>query len=152
MKHKLLNTKQTIEYITSREIEFKSFMHEQDLEKMIFQMINEEYSTSSVIKKNTVKGGSLELINELFVNENSNFRFCVDLNLLSEDKYPIVNDGYLKGDYLITLRDIANGIASSKSSKYFCKNYTEEFQDALIDKMSNIINKICYYQIHFVEE
>ncbi|MHA2811618.1 hypothetical protein [Vibrio campbellii] len=152
MKHKLLNTKQTIEYITSREIEFKSFMHKQDLENMIFQMLNEKYTTSSVIKDNAVKGGSLELINELFVNENSNFRFCVDLNLLSEDKYPIVNDGYLKGDYLITLRDIANGMASSKSLRYFAKNHSEELQDSLIDKMSNIINKICYYQIHFVEE
>ncbi|HDM8068996.1 hypothetical protein LCS78_11310 [Vibrio harveyi] len=151
MKHKLLNTKQAIEYITSREIEFKSFMHEQDLEKMIFKMINEEYTTSSVIKDNAVKGGSLELFNELFINENSNNRFCVDLKLLADNKYPIVNSR-LKGDHLIPVRDVVSGKGFIPTSEFYSENYAREFQGELITNITNLTNKLRDYQIHFVVE
>ncbi|ELL0596560.1 hypothetical protein Q6U54_002156 [Vibrio vulnificus] len=151
MKHKLLNTKQTIEYITSREIEFKSFMHKQDLENMIYQMLNEKYTTSSVIKDNAVNGGSLELINELFVNENSNFRFCVDLKLLADNKYPIVNSR-LKGDHLIPVRDVVSGKGFIPTSEFYSENYAREFQGELMTIITNLTNKLRDYQIHFVEE
>lgn len=151
MKHILLNTQQVIEYITSKQIEFKSFVHEHHLENLIEAMIQEKYTPSSVVKDNAVKGGSLELFNELFINEDSNSRFCVDLKLLADNKYPIVNKR-LKSDNLITLRDLVSGKGFAQTSEFYSENYAREFQGELINKITNLANKLRHYQIHFVVE
>lgn len=151
MKHILLNTQQAIEYITSKEIEFKSFIHEHHVENLIEAMIQEKYTPSSVIKDNAVKGGSLELFNELFINEDSNSRFCVDLKLLADNKYPIVNKR-LKSNHLITLRDLVSGEGFTPMSEFYSENYAREFQGELITNITNLTNKLRDYQIHFVVE
>ncbi|MDD9157430.1 hypothetical protein PVK64_14750 [Aliivibrio sp. S4TY2] len=151
MKHISSNTQQTIEYISSKDIEFKSFVHEHHIEKLIEAMIQEKYIPSSVIKDNAVKGGSLELFNELFINENSNNRFCVDLKLLADNKYPIVNSR-LKGDHLIPVRDVVSGKGFIPTSEFYSENYAREFQGELMTNITNLTNKLRDYQIHFVVE
>ncbi|KFI12682.1 hypothetical protein IX95_06935 [Vibrio sp. B183] len=151
MKHILLNIQQTIEYITSKEIEFKSFVHEHHVENLIEAMIKEKFTPSSVVKDNAVKGGSLELLNELFINEDSNSRFCVDLKLLADNKYPIVNKR-LKSDNLITLRDLVIGVGFAQISDFYSENYAREFQGELMTNITKLTNKLRYYQVHFVVE
>lgn len=151
MKHILLNTQQTIEYISGRDIEFLSLIDEHSVENLIESMIQEKYTHSSVIKNNTVKGGSLELLNELFINENLNSRFCVDLKLLADNKYPIVNSR-LKSDNLISLRDLVSGEGFAQMSEFYSENYEREFQGELMTNITNLTNKLRDYQFHFVEE
>ncbi|ATI44277.1 hypothetical protein PQE20_17850 [Vibrio harveyi] len=151
MKHILLNTQQTIEYISGRDIEFLSLIDEHSVETLIESMIQEKYTHSSVIKNNTVKGGSLELLNELFINENLNSRFCVDLKLLADNKYPIVNSR-LKSDNLISLRDLVSGEGFAQMSEFYSENYEREFQGELMTNITNLTNKLRDYQFHFVEE
>ncbi len=150
MKHKVMTIKQTINYITSKNMKVSSELYNvQDAENAIRNICDDKYIQSSIVAENSFDSGCLRDIYELFI-ESQGTTYCLDLELLANDEYPIVV-GKKMSDSRILLSKIVNGTAHSKISKYFNKNYNDN-ADSLIDKAASISKQMTYYELHFVEQ
>ncbi|ODW92440.1 hypothetical protein BBL97_04550 [Vibrio parahaemolyticus] len=149
MKHNLMTVKQALNYIKTKNIKVSKNYNVQDAEKAIRNICDDKYVQSSVVTENSVDQGCLRDIYELFV-ESQCAIYCLDLELLANDEYPIVV-GKKMSDSRILLSEIVNGTAHSKISKYLNKNYNDN-ADSLIDKAASISKQMTYYELHFVEQ
>ncbi|HCG6752898.1 TPA: hypothetical protein NJ266_002419 [Vibrio parahaemolyticus] len=149
MKHNLMTIKQALNYIATKNIVMSHNYNIQDAENAIMNICDDKYVQSSIVTENSVSEGCLRDIYELFV-ESQCATYCLDLNLLANDEYPIITCNAIS-DSRILLSEIVNGTAHSKISKYFNKNHNAN-ADSLIDKAASISKQMTYFELHFVEQ
>ncbi|MGM5996265.1 hypothetical protein ABLA24_05155 [Vibrio parahaemolyticus] len=149
MKHNLMTVKQALNYIKTKNIKVSNNYNVQDAEKAIRNICDDKYVQSSIVTENSVGEGCLRDIYELFV-ESQSATYCLDLELLANDEYPIINCNAMS-DSRILLSEIVNGTAHSKISKYFNKHHSSD-ADSLIDKAASISKQMTYFELHFVEQ